>query len=249
MSASGPGPLHGRAALVTGAARRVGRAIAERLAAAGANVALHAHGSRSEAESLARGLTERGGRHLALHADLRDERAAQQLVEDAWSAFGGLDLLVNNVGAFERSPLQTLDADAFDRMVTLNARTVYLLSTFLGRRMKARGRGAIVNVACVSGLKAWGGAIPYSASKAAVVSLTHGFARALAPEVRVNAVAPGPVLEPEGMPPAERERIAATTLLRRWGTPDDVAEAVLLLATEPFLTGVILPVDGGRSSA
>jgi pteridine reductase len=113
--------------------------------------------------------------------------------------------------------------------------------------MQARGQGAIVNVACVSGLRAWGGAIPYSASKAAVISLTQGFARALAPQVRVNAVAPGPVLAPDDMPSAQREAIAATTLLGRWGTPADVAEAVLLLATHPGMTGVVLPVDGGRS--
>lgn len=248
MAAPTPGPLQGHAALVTGASRRLGRAIAERLAAAGANVALHAHSDRSGAESLAGALRAQGHRALALTADLREEHEAARLVEEAWTAFDGLDLVVNNVGLFERTPLADLDVASFDRLVTLNARTVYLISTLAGRRMKARGRGAIVNLACVSGLRAWGGAIAYSASKAAVLSLTQGFARALAPEVRVNAVAPGPVLEPDAMPTSERERIAATTLLARWGTPQDVAEAVLLLATQPWLTGVVLPVDGGRSA-
>lgn len=248
MAAPTPGPLQGRAALVTGASRRLGRAIAECLATAGASVALHAHSDRPGAESLAHALRVQGHRALAFTADLRQEHEAARLVEEAWAAFDGLDLVVNNVGIFERTPLEDLDVAAFDRLVTLNARTVYLLSTLTGRRMKARGRGAIVNVACASGLRAWGGAIPYSASKAAVISLTQGFARALAPEVRVNAVAPGPVLEPDGLPPAERARIAATTLLGRWGTPADVAEAVLLLATQPWLTGVVLPVDGGRSA-
>jgi len=241
-------PLDGRTALVTGASRRVGRAIAERLRAAGARLALHAHTDRSGLEDVARALGAPGAPAFAFTADLRDASAAEDLIARAWEALGGLDLLVNNVGVLEHTPLAALDAEAFDRAMAVNARPVYLLSLAAGRRMKARGQGAIVNVACTSGLKAWGGYVPYSASKAAVLSLTQGFAKALAPEVRVNAVAPGPVLAPERLDEAQRRAIAATTLLGRWGAPADVAEAVLLLATQPWLTGVVLPVDGGRTA-
>jgi NAD(P)-dependent dehydrogenase (short-subunit alcohol dehydrogenase family) len=131
----------------------------------------------------------------------------------------------------------------------VNARAVYAVSLVAGRLMKSRGAGAIVNVACSSGIRPWKGFVPYSASKAAAISLTKGFARALAPEVRVNAVAPGPVLRPEGSSPADEERAARATLLGRWGEPADVASAVLFLATTPYLTGVVLAVDGGRSIA
>jgi len=241
-------PLEGRTALVTGASRRLGRAIAERLHSAGARLALHAHTDAAGLKAAERALSGPAGPAVSFTADLRDARAAEELVEKAWKALDGLDLLVNNVGVFERTPWRTLDADAFDRAMAVNARPVFLLSLAAGRRMKERGHGAIVNVACASGLKPWGGYVPYSASKAAVVSLTQGFAKAFAPEVRVNAVAPGPVLAPEAMDEAQRAAAAATTLLKRWGGPSDVAEAVLLLATQPWLTGVILPVDGGRTA-
>lgn len=241
-------PLEGKTALVTGASRRLGRAIAERLHAAGARLALHAHRDRAGLEATARLLSAPAAPVLTFTADLRDASAAENLVAQAWEGLGGLDLLVNNVGILEHTPLAALDAEAFDRAMAVNARPVYLLSLAAGRRMKARGQGAIVNVACTSGLKAWGGYVPYSASKAAVVSLTQGFAKALAPEVRVNAVAPGPVLAPERLDEAQRRAIAATTLLGRWGEPADVAEAVLLLASQPWLTGVVLPVDGGRTT-
>jgi pteridine reductase len=240
--------LAGRAALVTGASRRLGRAIALRLADAGASLVLHAFRDLEGARRLARALEARGTRATALAADLTQEHDVRGLVRAAWDAHGALDLVVNNAGGFERTPLETLDAAAFDRAMAVNARSVFLVSTEAGRLMVARGQGAIVNLACVSGLRAWGRYIPYSASKAAVVSLTQGFARALAPHVRVNAVAPGPVLAPDDLPPEAAEAIARTTLLGRWGTAHDIAEAVLFLATQPWLTGVVLPVDGGRSA-
>lgn len=240
-------PLSGRAALVTGASRRVGRAIAEALAAAGATLALHAHRSVDDAHALALRLRAAGARVHVLVADLTDAGACARLVADAQAALGGLDLLVNNAARLEATPLASLDVEAFDRLMAVNARPVFTLSLEAGRRMQERG-GAIVNVACTSALTAWGGFIPYSVSKAAVVSLTQGFARALAPRVRVNAVAPGPVLPPPGLSAQEAQRIADTTLLKRWGDPTDVAAAVLFLATAPWLTGVVLPVDGGRTA-
>lgn len=232
---------------MTGASRRVGGAIAHALAAAGAALVLHAHRSVEDAHALARRLRAAGTRVHVLAADLSDAGACTRLVADAADALGGLDLLVNNAALLEATPLNTLDVQAFDRLMAVNARPVFALSLEAGRRMREHG-GAIVNVACTSGLSAWGGFIPYSASKAAVVSLTQGFARALAPRVRVNAVAPGPVLAPPGLSAQDAQRIADTTLLKRWGDPTDIAAAVLFLATAPWLTGVVLPVDGGRTA-
>lgn len=240
-------PLAGRWALVTGASRRLGRALALRLAAEGAHLLLHAHRGEAAARALAATLQAQGTRAEVLCADLGDPIATSRLCEAAWQASGGVDVLVHNAGLFERTPPTLPDAEAFDRLMAVNARSAWLLGTHMGPRMRARGHGAIVNIACASARKAYASAIPYSASKAAVASITQGFARAFAPEVRVNAVAPGPVLPPEGLEAAEHARIAATTLLGRWGSPDDVVEATCFLLTHPWLTGLVLPVDGGRA--
>ncbi len=241
--------LVGRVALVTGASRRIGRAIAERLAAEGADVVVHHGRDERGALETATAVRALGRRAETLGADLRDVAACERLVATAEERLGPLDLLVNNAATFHRTPLESAGAGAFDEAMAVNARAVYVLSLEAGRRMKARGRGAIVNLACVSGLRAWGRFIPYSASKAAVISLTQGFAAALAPEVRVNAVAPGPILPAEDSTVERDHGAAQTTLLKRWGSPADIASAVLLLATSPWLTGVVLPVDGGRSIA
>lgn len=248
MEPSATRPLAGHGALVTGSARRLGHAIALRVSAAGAALALHARRDGPALRATAAEIQAAGGRACVVLGDLTDEAAVRRLIGEADRALGGLTLLVNNAGAYERTPLETLDGAAFERLMGANARTTYLATLHAGRLMQAARGGAIVNLACPSGLKAWGGHVPYSASKAAVVSLTQGFARALAPAVRVNAIAPGPVLGPEGWDARALERVAQTTLLGRWGTPADVAEAVLFLATQPWLTGVVLPVDGGRSA-
>jgi pteridine reductase len=240
-------PLAGRLALVTGASRRLGRAIAEGLADAGADVALHCRNDRAGAEEAAAAIRARGRRAWVFAADLADAEAAAALAEEVEAAAGPLYLLVNNAATFRKTPLETLRPEDFDEFMGANARSVYVLSLVLGRRMKARGEGVIVNLADVAGLRPWPSFVPYSASKAAVVSLTLGMARLLAPEVRVNAIAPGPMLPPAGEPPEQGEQAVRATLLGRWGNPRDVAEAAVYLATAPYVTGVILPVDGGRS--
>ena len=236
--------LAGEKALVTGASRRLGRAIAERLAREGAAVALHFRSDRAGAEETAAAI---GAASPVLQADLADAGACERLVVEADAALGGLTLLVNNAATFRRTPLDEMDVSDFDHFMQSNARSVYVLSLVAGRLFKSRGQGCIVNLADVAGLSPWPGFIPYSASKAAVVSLTKGFAKALAPEVRVNAVAPGPVLPPAGESPEQGERAVASTLLKRWGSPDDIAAAVVFLASTPYMTGQVLPVDGGRS--
>jgi pteridine reductase len=221
-------------ALVTGAGVRVGRAIALDLARHGWTVAAHYRGHRPP-----RGL-------WALQADLAAPDGPARLAEAFRQRFGRLDLLVNSAAAFEGQPLRALDAAAFDAQLDLNARAPLLLCGALASLLR-RSRGAVVNVADIGGgLVPWSGYAAYCASKAALVRITECLALELAPRVRVNAVAPGTVLWPESYPAARRRALAARIPLGRAGTPGDVAQAVRFLAEAPYVTGAVLPVDGGR---
>ena len=247
-------PLRGRKALVTGASQRIGRAIAVALARAGAHVALHYRSDESGSRNTAAYISSmRPGRSNArspvLQADLGNTGACADLIDAAHAELGGLDVLVNNAAIFERTPLDTMNADDFDRHMAINARSVYALTLAAGRRMKQEEGGDIVNLACISAWRPYPDYVPYNASKAAVVNLTKGFAKVLAPEVRVNGIAPGPILPAAGEAPGQGERAVADTLLKRWGTPEDIAGACLFLLSARYVTGFTLPVDGGRSIA
>lgn len=235
-----------RVALVTGAGVRLGRVIAEGLAARGFDLVLHAHRSRGEVHALADSLRRQDRNVEVRFADLRRSAAAEKLVRDAWQAFGRIDLLVNNAAVYWPTPLERLSIRELDAFLALNLKAPYILSAGLGRRMKKAGGGAIVNMACLSGLRAWKGYVPYSISKAGVVALTQGLAKLLAPQVRVNAIAPGTVLPPERLSRGAREKIRRRIPLRRLGTPQELWRAVEYLVDGTFCTGVILPVDGGR---
>lgn len=241
--------LDSRKALVTGASRRLGRAIALALGSAGASVAVHCRNDVEGAQETVSLLKTWGVDALLCRADLTDAAACERLVAEASAGMGGLDILVNNAAVFERTPLAEMSVADFDRHVAANARSVYALTLDAGRRMEAANGGAIVNIADVAGERPWPAYVPYSASKAAVISLTKGFAKALAPSVRVNAVAPGPMLPPDGGDEAQGEAAVAATLLGRWGSAEDVSHAVLFLLRAEYLTGVVLNVDGGRSIA
>jgi len=223
-----------RVALVTGAGVRVGAAIARELARAGWRVAGHyrTHPPR--------------GLAAALPADLASPDGPALLAAAFRGRFRRLDLLVNGAAAFDALPLGETDAAAFDGQMDLNARAPLLLTRALAPLL-ARSRGSVVNVADVGGgLVPWKGFAAYAASKAALVRITECLALELAPEVRVNAVAPGTVLFPESYPASRRRALAARIPLGRTGTPGDVAAAVRFLADAPFVTGAVLPVDGGR---
>ena len=240
-------PLQGRKALVTGGSRRLGRAIALALADAGATPLVHYRSDDAGARETVELLAAQGVESHALQADLADPAACAALLAQASERLGGLDLLVNNASIFERHPLSEMGDTDFERHMAANAGSVYALCLHAGRLMKAQGHGDIINLACVSAARPWPAYIAYSASKAAVVNLTQGFAKALAPQVRVNAIAPGPVLPPDGAPASQGEQAVRSTLLRRWGTPADVTAAVLFLLRAHYVTGYTLPVDGGRS--
>jgi pteridine reductase len=223
-----------RVALVTGAGVRVGHAVARDLARHGWTVAGHYRSHRP------RGLA------AALQADLSLPDGPAALAAAFRARFSRLDLLVNGAAGFEARTLEETDAAAFDAQLALNARAPLLLVKALAPLLRRAG-GSVVNVADVGGgLVPWRGYAAYAASKAALVRLTECLALELAPAVRVNAVAPGTVLWPEGYPAATRRRLARRIPLLRAGEPSDVAGAVRYLADAPFVTGAVIPVDGGR---
>ena len=230
-------PRPRRVALVTGAGVRVGAAIARDLARNGWTVAAHYHAHRPRAPL------------VPLQADLALPDGPGALARAFRQEFDRLDLLVCSAASFEARPLAATDAATFDAQMDLNARAPLLLVRALAPLLRAN-RGSVVNIADVGGgLVAWKGFAAYAASKAALVRLTECLALELAPTVRVNAVAPGTVLWPESYPANRRRELSRRIPLGRAGSPEDVAEAVRYLADAPFVTGAVLPVDGGRHLA
>ena len=241
--------LTGKAALVTGAARRVGASIARALHAAGADVLLHYRSSTDEAAALAAELNGVRPRSAALaECDLLETARLPGLVAAATRAFGGLDILVNNASTFYPTPMGDIAEMHWDDLVGTNLKAPLFLAQAAAASLHAR-RGLIVNVADIHGLRPLRRYPVYSLAKAGLIMLTRSLARELGPHVRVNAVAPGPVLWPdEGLDEALQAKITARTALKRLGAPEDVARACVFFATAaPYVTGQVLAVDGGRS--
>ncbi|MCC6213042.1 MAG: pteridine reductase [Burkholderiales bacterium] len=241
--------LEGKTALVTGAARRIGAAIARRLHAAGASVVLHYRGAEAEAAALEAEMNAaRAGSVARVKADLLAPVAPRALIAFAQQRFGRLDLLVNNASSFYPTPIGSIEAGHWDELVGSNLRAPLFLAQEAAPALKKQ-RGAIVNIADIHAERPLKGYAVYSIAKAGLAALTRVLALELGPEVRVNAVAPGAIAWPEDgqFPPAERARIVATTPLERLGAPAEIARAVHFLATAPFVTGQVLAVDGGRS--
>ena len=234
----------GRVALVTGSGRRLGRAIALGLAAAGARVAVHYHGSRDGADETVALVEAGGGEARAFRADLREADAPALLVDEVATAFGAIDVLVNSAAVMERTPIGTVAPAAWDAMMALNLRAPFFAAQAAVAHM--RDGGCIVNVADLAAFETWPAYVPHSISKAGVVQMTRALARALAPAVRVNAVAPGAVLLPDEWDEAAADRMRRTTPLARLGDPADVVEAVLFLVRADYVTGDTVIVDGGR---
>jgi len=231
-------------ALVTGAGRRVGRSLALALGSHGHDIAVHYHASRAAADETAALLARDGAGARLFGGDLGTAEAPGQLVEDVVAAMGRLDVVVNSAAVMARTPFGEITADAWDSVLHLNLRAPFLIAQAAAKYLP--GGGVIINIADLSAFETWPGYIPHGVSKAALVHLTESLARVLAPRVRVNAVAPGTVLLPEGWDPASAERLLKTTPLKRWGTPEDVAKAVLFLVDASYVTGETLIVDGGR---
>jgi NAD(P)-dependent dehydrogenase (short-subunit alcohol dehydrogenase family) len=234
--------LQDRIAVVTGGGRGLGRAIVRRLAAEGADVAFSYRESRAGAEQEAEELRRAGRRVFTAAADARVRGEMARFVDAAAAALGGLDVLVNNVGIFRRVELDALSDADLDEAFAVNVKAAVMAARAAAPHLRRRGGGAIVNVASLGGLRPWKAYLPYCASKAALIMATQVLAAALAPEIRVNAVAPG-ILDPPGAAEPLVEKIP----LRRFGTHGETAEAVLFLATSAsYTTGEVLTVDGGR---
>lgn len=240
----------GKTALVTGAAKRVGRAIACELHAAGANVMVHYRAARGDALALADELNaRRPGSAALVQADLLDIPALPALVDACVERFGALDALVNNASSFFATPLGRIDLDAWDDLVGSNFKAPLFLAQAAALQLRA-ARGAIINITDIHGERPLAGYPLYCAAKAGLLGLTRALAVELAPEVRVNAVSPGPIIWPQdGFDDARRAAIVEHTLLKRTGSPQDIAGAVrFLLAEASYVTGQVLNVDGGRSA-
>jgi len=242
-------PRHERpVALVTGGARRVGSVIARTLHDAGYDLALHCRHSVAEAEALAAELERRrADSTMVLQADLADPDAPAALVDTLLAQAGRLDALVNNASAFFPTPVGSATLAQWDELFASNARAPFFLAQAAAPALRA-ARGAIVNLVDIYAERALADHPVYCMAKAALAAMTRALALDLAPEVRVNGVAPGAVLWPgDGKPYADQEALLARTPLGRSGSPEDVAGAVLwLLRDAPFVTGQVLPVDGGR---
>lgn len=241
--------LHGKVALVTGAARRIGAAIARRLHACGANVIVHYRGAEHDAAQLESELNAaRSGSALRVKADLLAPIAPKAIISAALERWQRLDVLVNNASAFYPTPVGRIEAGHWEELIGSNLRAPLFLSQAAAPHL-APTRGSIVNIVDIHAERPLKGYLVYSVAKSGLAALTRALALELAPEVRVNAVAPGAIAWPhdEQFDAGERERILATTPLGRLGSPEDIAQAVQFLSLAPFVTGHTLAVDGGRS--
>ena len=239
-------PFEGRVALVTGAARRIGRSIALKLAAEGADVVVNYRSSKAEAEQVAAEIYASGRRALCWQADVTRRGEVAGMLAEVERAFGRLDILVNNAGMFFPAPFEQLTEEQWDTILDTNLKSQFLCAQAAAPLLKRHGRGAIINLSSLGGLLAWPKYTHYCVSKAGVVMLTRCLARALAPEITVNSVAPGTISFP-GEPPDEAYIRRAP--LRKTGTAADVADAVAFLAQSESITGQVIVVDGGRTLA
>ncbi len=239
--------LAGKVALVTGAGRRVGRAIALALAERGAAVAAHHRRSRDEAEQLVAEIKQRGGRAQAFGANLESVAEIEAMVNAALQTFGRIDVLVNSASIFYRMPFDQITEHDWDLNLDVNLKAPFFAARFASAAMRRQGAGKIVNIGDWAAIRPYRNYLPYTVAKSGLVGLTRALARELAPEVQVNCVALGPVLPPDDYTAEEVEQLRAATLTGTLGTPQDVARAVLFLCEgTDFATGSTLLLDGGR---
>jgi NAD(P)-dependent dehydrogenase (short-subunit alcohol dehydrogenase family) len=237
--------LKGKTVLITGAARRLGRAIAISMAQAGANVAFTFRSSANEAGETLKLVKSAGVQGLAVECDLRQDESAHQTVKTVLDRFHQIDLLINNAGVFQTAKIEAITAAQWDEVFAVNVRGPFLMSQSCIPALRA-SRGRIINMGSLGGEKPWATHAHYCSSKAAVHMLTQVMAKALAPDIAVNCVAPGMIAAEGERDPALLERLAARTPMQKNGTPQDVVSAVMYFATAPhFITGQILTVDGG----
>ncbi len=238
--------LNGRTALVTGGARRVGRALTVALGRAGASVVANYNGSDAEANELVEQLTTEGITASAFQADVSRSEDIDELIAHIREQHGQLDILVNSASLFESAPFADISETAWRRVLDVNLTGPFLLSQAALPLLRASGHAIIVNIVDLSALQAWPSYAHHSVSKAGLLQLTKVMAKALAPEIRVNAIAPGTVLPPDGYDGTAGDGTSDRRVVTRTGTPDDVVKALFYLIESEFVTGQTLVVDGGR---
>jgi NAD(P)-dependent dehydrogenase (short-subunit alcohol dehydrogenase family) len=236
--------LEGQVALVTGAAKRIGRSIALRLAAEGADLVVNYATSKAEAEEVVRNIRGGGRRSISLQADVSLRADVQKMFAAAEKEFGRLDILVNNAGRFFAAEFEELTDEQWDGIMNANLKSQFLCAQAAAPIMRKRGRGRIINLSSLGGILPWPAYTHYCVSKAGAIMLTKCLARALGPEILVNSIAPGTIQFPGEAPDMD---FIKRVPLHRVGTGDDIASAVMYLATVDFVTGQIIAVDGGRS--
>nr|AIA18854.1 Enoyl-(Acyl carrier protein) reductase [uncultured bacterium] len=237
--------LSGKVALVTGSARRVGKAIALELARHGMGQIIHHSNSDQEAKATAAEVQALGVEAVVVKADLSQPAEIQRLFDETRQHFGRLDVLVNSASTFKPGDILTLPLEEWQETLNINLTAPLLCSQHAALLMHETGGGAIINILDISALKPWKQYPAHSVSKSALLTLTEVLAQSLGPDIRVNAIAPGPILRDEANSPEAWERIGKRLPLGHTGDPSDVAQAVVFLASQPFITGTTLRVDGG----
>ncbi len=241
-------PLQNQVALVTGAGRRIGREIALTLGRAGASVIVNYHQSKAGAQATAREIARGGGQAIPWRADVSRPEQVRAMFRAAEKRFGQLDVLVNNAAVFFPASWEKLTSKDWDRILGVNLKGVFFCAQAAGRIMQRQKRGRIINLSSLGALQAWPAYMHYCSSKAGVIMLTRCLAKALAPHIQVNSVAPGTILFPGQEPAGRMERVIRSTPLRRAGRAQDIAAMVLFLATQgDYITGQVFVVDGGKS--
>jgi NAD(P)-dependent dehydrogenase (short-subunit alcohol dehydrogenase family) len=240
------GHFSGKVALVTGSAKRIGRSVALRLASEGADVVVNYRSSKSEADKVAAQIVAAGRRAIAIQADVAKRADVAALFATVEREFGRLDILVNNAGTFFSARFEELTEDQWDGILDANLKSQFLCCQAAAPMLRRSGEGRIINFASLGGLLAWPTYTHYCVSKAGVIMLTRCLARSLAPEITVNAIAPGTISFP-GDAPELAEDYARRAPLKRTGTAKDIEDAVLFLAQSSFVTGQVVVVDGGRT--
>src|SRR5277367_2957572 len=239
--------LRGKVALVTGAARRIGRSIALSFAEHGATVAVHYNTSQAEADAVVAEIARERGTAKAFHANLEHVAEIEQMIAAVLDAFGRIDILINSASIFAPTPLEQITERDWDANLDINLKAPFFLSKFAGAAMRRQGAGKIINLGDWAGIRPYKDYLPYSVSKSGLIGLTRALAKELAPEVQVNCIALGMVMPPEEYTEAEIQRMVDRTPTKKMGSPEDVARAVMFFceATD-FATGAILTLEGGR---
>jgi NAD(P)-dependent dehydrogenase (short-subunit alcohol dehydrogenase family) len=236
----------GKVALITGSAKRLGRAVSIELARRGARIAVHYRSNTHEAEETLQMIRSAGTNGAIFRAELTDNNAVKKMFQDIAKTFGGLDILINSASVFSPATADKTTPEMWDSQMDSNAKAPFFVAQHAARLMKARGQGKIINMADVAGEVIWPGYFSYSVSKAALIAVNRGLAKSYAPQIQVNAIAPGPVLFPDYYSDEQKKSAIERTLLKREGSPGDIVNAVVFLIENDYITGEMIHVDGGR---